>query len=100
VRVRPVDPRDTTWEVVASAYRVYFWAQPPGPPPSGEGRMAYVSDEYEVNDADVTLVLEWARSKASSDQTFTLYALVHCNGTPGLVRLAGVDPTAPSVDKS
>ena len=33
-------------------------------------------------------------------QTFTLYALVHCNGTPGLVRLAGVDPTAPSADMS
>jgi hypothetical protein len=31
LRVRPVDPRDTAWEVNAPAYRVYFWLQPPGP---------------------------------------------------------------------
>ena len=96
LRVRPVDPRDTAWEVDTPAYRVYFWSLPPGPPPSGEGQMAWVSDEYEVEDADVAVVLEWANSKASPGQTFTLYALVHCNGTPGLVRLAGTDPTAPS----
>ena len=35
-----------------------------------------------------------ANSKASPGQIFTLYALVYCNGTPGLVRLAGTDPTA------
>jgi hypothetical protein len=99
LRVRPVDPRDTAWEVDTPAYRVYFWLQPPGPPPSGEGQMAWVSDEYEVEDADVAIVLEWANSKGSSGQTFTLYALVHCNGTPGLVRLAGTDPTAPSRDE-
>jgi hypothetical protein len=98
LRVRPVDPRDTAWEVDTPAYRVYFWLQPPGPPPSGQGQMAWVSDEYEVEGADVSVVLEWANSKTSPGQTFTLYALVHCNGTPGLVRLAGTDPTAPSRD--
>jgi hypothetical protein len=65
LRVRPVDPRDTAWEVNAPAYRVYFWLQPPGPPPSGEEQMAWISDEYEVEDADVAVVLEWANSKAS-----------------------------------
>ena len=100
MRIRPVDPRDTTWEVDTPAYRVYFWSLPPGSSPSGEGRMAWVSDEYQVEDADVRAVLEWAKSKASSGQTFTLYALVYCNGRPGLVRLAGVDPTAPNVDGS
>jgi hypothetical protein len=99
LRVRPVDPRDTAWEVNAPAYRVYFLLQPPGPPPSGEEQMAWVSDEYEVEDADVAVVLEWANSKASPGQTFTLYALAHCNGMPGLVRLAGTDPTAPSRDE-
>jgi hypothetical protein len=53
--------------------------------------MAWVLDEYKVEDADVTVVLEWANSKASPGQTFTLYALVRCNGTPGLIGLAGVD---------
>ena len=99
LRVRPVDPRDTAWEVDTPAYRVYFWLQPPGSSPSGEGQMAWVSDEYEVEDADVAVVLEWANSKTSPGQTFTLYALVNCNGTPGLVRLAGTDPTAPGRDE-
>jgi hypothetical protein len=100
LRVRPVDPRDTAWEVDTPAYRVYFWSLPPRPPPSSsEEGMGWFSDEYEVEDADVTVVLEWANSRASPGQTFRLYALVHCNGTPGLVRLAGTDPTAPSRDE-
>ena len=60
LRVRPVDPRDTTWEVDTPAYRVYFWSLPPGPPPSSsEEGIGWSSDEYEVEDADVTVVLEW-----------------------------------------
>jgi hypothetical protein len=99
LRVRPVDPRDTTWEANTPSYRVYFWLLPPGPPPSGEGQMAWVSDEYEVDGADVAAVLAWAEATASPDRTYTLYALVHCDGAAGLVRLAGTDPTAPSRDE-
>jgi hypothetical protein len=69
LRVRPVDPRDTTWEAGAPSYRVYFWWRPPGAPPSGQGAMAYVSEEFEVD------------------------------GAAGLVRLAGTDPTAPTRDE-
>jgi hypothetical protein len=76
LRVRPVDPRDTTWEANTPSYRVYFWLLPPGPPPSGEGQMAWVSDEYEVDGADVAAVLAWAEATASPDRTYTLYALV------------------------
>jgi hypothetical protein len=97
LRVRSVDPRDIAWEVDTPAYRVYFWSLPLGPPPSGEGRRAWSSDEYEVEDADVSAVLEWANFEASPGRTFTLYAVVHRNGTIGLVRLAGVDPTKSSI---
>jgi hypothetical protein len=84
LRVRPVDPRGTTWEADAPSYRVYFWWRPPGAPPSGQGAMAYVSEEFEVDGADVAAVLAWAEATASPDRTYTLYALVDCDGVPGL----------------
>ena len=61
--------------------------------------MAYVSEEFEVDGADVAAVLAWAETTASPGRTYTLYALVHCDGAAGLVRLAGADPTAPIIDE-
>jgi hypothetical protein len=51
--------------------------------------MAYVSEEFEVDGADIAAVLAWAEATASPDRTYTLYVLVHCDGAAGLVRLAG-----------
>jgi hypothetical protein len=93
LRVRSVDPRDTTWEVNAPSYRVHFWRRPPGGPPSGMRAMAYKLDSFEVDGVDAAAVLAWAETTASPDRTYTLYALVHCDGAAGLVRLAGADPT-------
>lgn len=55
--------------------------------------MAYELESFEVEDVDVTAVLAWAEGTAARDRTYTLYALVHCDGAAGLVRLAGTDPT-------
>jgi hypothetical protein len=55
--------------------------------------MAYELDSFEVEDVDVTGVLAWAEVTAARDRTYMLYALVHCDGAAGLVRLAGTDPT-------
>ena len=93
LRLRSVDPRDTTWEANAPSYRVHFWRRPPGEPPSGMGTMAYELESFEVDGVDVAAVLAWAEATASPDRTYTLYALVHCDGAAGLVRLAGTDPT-------
>ena len=93
MQVRSVDPRDTSWEANAPSYRVHFWRRPPGEPPSGTGVMAYELESFEVEDVDVTGVLAWAEATAARDRTYTLYALVHCDGAAGLVRLAGTDPT-------
>ena len=57
------------------------------------GEMAYESDSDEVDGVDVAAVLAWAEATASPDRTYTLYALVYCDGAAGLVRLAGTDPT-------
>ncbi|MFJ8677701.1 hypothetical protein [Streptomyces sp. NPDC093589] len=86
MRVREVDPHDTTWEQDDATYRAYFW-----------DRSARASDEYEVTGADVEDVLAWARAKAAeAGSTYTLYVRVADEGRPGLVRLSGVagDPFA------
>jgi len=75
VDVRPVDPRDTTWEVDEPAYRVYFWR--PVPQPIGVPR-GLASEEFEVTGADVQEVIAWAEATAGSDRAYTLYALVRC----------------------
>ncbi|TJY64044.1 hypothetical protein E4J89_19055 [Arthrobacter sp. CAU 1506] len=74
-----VDPRDQTWEVDRPRYRVYFWA-------------GTNSDEWEVSGADIPEVIDWAESNREG-RSYTLYACVPVDGL-GLVRLAGVDPTA------
>jgi hypothetical protein len=87
VDARPVDPRDTHWEVSSPMYRVYFWRQRPG---------GYESDEFELRGApDVREVLSWAEQRAEG-RIFTVYALVDALGERGLVQVAGVDPTASS----
>jgi hypothetical protein len=83
---RPVDPRDTRWEVSSPTYCVYFWRRVGG---------GYHSEEFQLSGAsDVREVLGWAEERAEG-RTFTAYALVeNALGEPGLVQLAGVDPTA------
>lgn len=82
---RLVDPRDTEWEVLSPTYRVYFWRQRSG---------GYVSEEFQLQGAaDVGEVLGWAEERAEG-RVVTVYALLDIGAGRGLIRLAGVDPTA------
>jgi hypothetical protein len=81
---RPVDPRDTGWEVWDPRYRVYFWR------PYGGG---WASRSFEVSGADAYAVLDWATRHADDDETYTLFAVADHDDERGLVRLAGSDPT-------
>ncbi|MFE6776415.1 hypothetical protein [Streptomyces sp. NPDC057702] len=86
MRVRGVDPRDTSWEQEDATYRAYFWDRSTG-----------VADEYELTGADVGEVLAWVRAKTEeTGSTYTLYVRVTDGGKPGLIRLTGVagDPFA------
>lgn len=95
MRVRPIDPRDESWGVDDPVYRVYFWSRPPGSPDVPADSMMWVSDEYEISGApDVGAVLAWARATVGPDRLFTMYAVVKNREGVGLLRLAGVDPTA------
>ena len=90
MNVRPVDPRDTTWEVDEPAYRVHFWRPVPQPIGSPSG---FASEELEVTGSDVDGVIAWAEATAGSNRTYALYALVRCREAElRLVRLAGADP--------
>ena len=92
--VQGIDPRDTEWEVEEPVYRVYFWHQPLAPAGVPQEHMMFHSDEYQLSGAvDVGEVLDWARSTARRDQTFTLYVEHRHGEGPGLIHLMGVDPT-------
>jgi hypothetical protein len=80
-----VDPRDQTWANNRPVFRVYFWSE--------VGLGARSSDEFEVRDADVVEVLQWAEAERR-ERTFTLYLRHDDAAGPGLVLLAGTDPTA------
>ena len=88
--MRRVDPRDTTWEVDETPYRVSFWRPVPQPMGSPTG---FASEGFEITGSDVEGVIAWADATAGSKRTYALYALVRCReGELGLVRLAGADP--------
>lgn len=77
--VRPIDPRDETWEIERPRFRVYFWT-------------GTASEEYELSRTDVHGAIQWAEGQRG-DRTYTLYACADVDGL-GLIRLAGVDPSA------
>jgi hypothetical protein len=94
VIIEGIDPRDTQWEIDDPAYRVYFWRQPIAPPGVPQEHVMFHCDEHRLSGAaDVGEVLDWARSTARTDQTFTLYVEHRDGERPGLLRLMGVDPT-------
>jgi hypothetical protein len=95
VIIEGVDPRDTQWEVDWPVYRVYFWHQPPAPAGVAQEHVMWHCDEYRLSDvANVEEVLDWARNKARSDQTFVIYVEQRDAERSGLVRVLGVDPSS------
>jgi hypothetical protein len=86
MRVQPVDPRDTRWEVDHPAYRVYFWQQGSRP---GAG---WTGEEWQTEGADVQEVLTWADADELR-RPYIVYVCCERDGVPGLIRLCGTDPT-------
>lgn len=98
MRATGVDPRDVTWEDEAPTYRVYMWHRPDPPHGVDASDMGYWCDEYRLTDAsEVHEVVAWAEANTPAGDTFTLYVESNRNAGPdegpGLLRLAGVDPT-------
>jgi hypothetical protein len=77
--IRPIDPRDETWQIVRPRFRVYFWTDT-------------ASEEFELSGTTVHSAIEWAESRRG-DRTYTLYACADVDGL-GLICLAGEDPSA------
>ena len=82
MEVAEVDPRDAQWELDAHRYLVYFWSPDGG-----------FCTEYELNGAPaVGTVLAWASDQANG-RVAEVFAYLVCDGSPGLVRLAGRRPS-------
>jgi hypothetical protein len=96
MRVRGVDPRDTSWEVDLPSFRVHFFGTP-GPTADGAVQdAAHVSDEYEVTEADVHETIAWANRTAGPHRTYVIYlVLTDAHGSNGMVKLAGQNPNDP-----
>jgi hypothetical protein len=99
MRVESIDPRDTQWEDDTPVYRAHLWSHALAPPDIPSGMVGWHSDAYEIRDAqDVHEVIAWAQRPEHGGRAFTLYVSIERNGQPGLVRLAGVDPTRAADD--
>lgn len=93
MRVRPIDPRDIAQHISRSTYRVYFFERMvpiSGDPNEADG---LVSEEYELSDADVPEVIEWAEGEVGLQRTYVIYLVVQQDGAKSLARLVGVDLT-------
>ena len=88
VIARQIDPRDQRWQVDHTKYRVYFWQRLGEADDSG-----WMSDEWELEGADVAQALDWANAQSRGRQ-FVLYASIAEEDGVGLITLQGVDPTA------
>jgi hypothetical protein len=84
LRVRPVDPRNTSWEVWNPRFRIYFWRS------LGE---SWMSREFELSGGDVVATLAWAAEHAADQETYSVHCVVEGVEGTGLVRLTGDDPT-------
>ena len=84
MRCVPIDPRDQTWEDDAPSYRVYLW-----------NRSGSACEEWEISEADVTEVVAWADEHVG-DGTASIWIVQRRADGVGLIRLLGIDPTAPA----
>ena len=91
--VAPVDPRDTKWEVSLPAYRVFIWTRSPAADEVPANARGWSCTESDVTNADVAEVLTWAQKSTPRDGRYTVYVRTTDNDEPGLLRLAGWDPT-------
>lgn len=82
---RPVSPTDQTREVGDPEYRVFFWSRPTVP------RGMWTSDEWELSNAEVPEVLEWAELHRAG-RVASVWAVIPNDDGVTHIRLLGRDP--------
>jgi hypothetical protein len=93
MNVRPVDPRDTEWQVDRPLYRVVVW-EPTTKGSDGPKELGFHAAEFELSEVrDIDEVLAWVRERSRSGVMATVYVVVDLAGRRGLIRLVGSDPT-------
>jgi len=93
MEVTVVDERDSSWEKHAHRFRVYLF--------SGVGRpgQGFNTETFDVTDATLLEVIEWAEHRAGADRMFAV-ALVenHPRRGRGLNWLIGSDANSVPID--
>ena len=80
MNVRGVDHRDQSWEQDRAVYRVFLQNF------HENGDLALI-DSWEVSDAPVIDVIEWARAKAASFHGWEVWVKVEAEGEVGVILL-------------
>src|SRR2546429_629346 len=89
----PVDPRDRTWEDDEPVSRVLIWSRPDSSQALVSPAQGWVCQSDDVSGADIDEVLAWAKERTPPDGTHAVFVRAGNDGAPGLIRLAGWDPT-------
>jgi hypothetical protein len=90
-------PTDTRWITDPICdYYVTFWTQPQVAGAVDDDAIGSRSEMYEVfTAADVVEVIEWAENGARERSAmYTIFARLEHGELPGLVWIAGIDPTS------
>lgn len=78
MHLEAADERDSTWENLSPRFRVYLFDTEHG-----------ITSTYDVTDADVLEVIDWARGTAGSERLYAV-GLVQADGVEGEIRGRGV----------
>lgn len=98
MQIAGVDERDSSWESHRPRFRVYFFI-------GGESGRPWATNTYDVTDADVLEVLQWAQEQAGNECLYAV-ALVteEAVGTAGpqrgLMWLVGTDANDTATDEA
>jgi hypothetical protein len=102
MRIEGVDERDSSWEEYEPRFRVYLFS---GGDDIPVDRASWVTDTYDITQAEVSDVIGWAQDKAGPDGAYAV-ALVHEKAffgrrqhSRGLIWLVGMDANDAPTDE-
>lgn len=75
MRAVQVDERDASWEGPSPRFRVYLHG-------SGETETAGWTDTYDITEADVLQVIDWAQKQAGGELTYAVALVVEDQTQP------------------
>lgn len=92
-------PRATSADPERPVFYVTFWRRDPSDDDRPVEQRAYESQEWDVSEADIRQVLEWAADRAGTNGTYTVeVASPVIDGDAGRILVYGRNPVREAVD--